>query len=351
MNKKKSWIFITDWYPRETDQWNGIFIWEWLHFLKDEFDFTTLVWRAKQQHNRLLIQTAPFGKELIIETKGGILTAWWFWIKFRKIIRKELPQHHPILLGPLPWSWVLKIFYLGSRSYSLSEHQSVYFPLYFQNLPFWQKWLYRLGIKNASKIMLVSNALKTHISSIQPKANCAVIPNRVSVPQLDVTPPKRKRIAIIGDLRNEVKGISQALSWMNASPFLDFERVVVGNGPDEEMLKEQFSEVTFLPAMPHPNLMEFIAETSVVVINSPFETFSILAHEVQQLGTYLLCRKNGGPEDHSSEHVFWFENQSDFEQQSFQILEKINQNQHPTPFIHEALSDENCLKLWKEALQ
>lgn len=351
MNKKKSWIFITDWYPRETDPWNGIFIIEWLHFLKDDFDFTAIIWRSKQKKNQLLIQPKPFGKELIIETKGGLLTAWWCWIKFRKDIRKELPIDQPILLGPLPWSWVLKVFYFGARDYSLSEHQSVYFPSYFQNLSFWKKYLYRIGIRNASKIMVVSNSLKLHISSIHPNAKCSVIPNRVSVPSLDSTPQKRRRVAMIGDLRNEIKGISQALEWINGSLFLDFERVVVGNGPDEMMLKKRFPEVTFLPALPHPELMKFIAETSVVVINSPFETFSILAHEVQQLGTYLLCRRNGGPQDYSSQNVFWFENHSDFVQQSNRIQENINQNQHPKPFFHEALSDENCLNLWREALQ
>lgn len=350
MNQKKSWIFITDWYPRETDPWNGIFISDWLHFMKEEVDFTTLVWRAKQQQNRLLIQSAPFGKEIIVETKGGLSTAWWFWFRFRKMIRKELPQNHSILLGPLPWSWVLKVVYLGSRNYLLSEHQSVYFPQYFKNLSFWKKWIYRIGIRNASRIMLVSNALKSHISSIQTNANITVIPNRVSVPKLDFIPQKRKRVAIIGDLRNEVKGISQALRWIKESLLHDYELVVVGNGPDKEMLKEQFSEVTFLPAMSHHNLMEFIAETSVVVINSPFETFSILAHEVQQLGTYLLCRKNGGPEDHASPQVFWFENQPEFENQCLQIKEKLNQGQHPSPYFHPELSDEYILKLWREAL-
>ncbi len=349
MNQKKSWVFITDWYPRETDPWNGIFIAKWLDFLKDDFDFTVIVWRSKQSRNQLCIQDTSFGKEIIIETRSGLSGAWWHWMKFRKQVIRELPNNFQLLLAPLPWSWVLKNFFLGSKNYQLSEHQSTYFPLYFQNLSFWKKLLYRKGLEGATHIFTVSLALKSAILTGLPSAQVSVIPNRVErIPMIGRK--KKNRIAIIGDIRDQVKGISQGLEWIQQA-FSSFEIAVVGNGPDLTRIKETFPKVSFLPAMPHDELLLFIEETSVVVINSPFETFSLLAYEVQQLGTYLLCRKNGGPEDYSSEHVVWFSNSSEFSVGAQKIKENISRNQFPPPFHHQSLEDSKILQLWKEALQ
>lgn len=212
MSKKQSWVFITDWYPRETDNFNGIFIANWLRFLKEEADFTAIVWRTKQSKNQLLIHAAPFGKEIILETKSGIAGSWWQWIKYRKQIKNQLPQNYRLLLAPIPWSFVIKQVIFGKEKYILSEHQSVYFAPHFSKLSFWKKWIYQKGLKCSTEIIAVSPALKNQIEKISPQSSIRVIPNRVEIqPKGNLN--KQKRVAIIGDVRDEVKGISQALEW------------------------------------------------------------------------------------------------------------------------------------------
>jgi glycosyltransferase involved in cell wall biosynthesis len=204
-------------------------------------------------------------------------------------------------------------------------------------------------LKCSSEIIAVSPALKNQIEKIYPQTCIRVIPNRVEVQPKGLL-TKQKRVAIIGDVRDEVKGISQALEWCS-HVFPKFELCLVGDGPDLTSIKNRFNSVSYHSAMSHDSLMDFIEESSVIVVNSPFETFSILASEVQQLGTYLLCRKNGGPEDFASNQVLWFSSEVEFKLGANTISQWIEQNQHPLPFQNDLLKGERIKEMWKEVLK
>ena len=107
-------------------------------------------------------------------------------------------------------------------------------------------------------------------------------------------------VADLVDRTKNVSGVLRALSLAREQGVL-LRLIVIGDGEDREMLESLCRElclseqVTFLGRLPNAAVLEHMARTGTVVINSNVETFSVVTGEALTLGRPVVATRCGGP--------------------------------------------------------
>lgn len=350
MNDKPKVLILTEWYPRKTDPWNGIFIQNWIKERSKYWDITVVAWLMNQDRFDINEKSNLEFKEIIIETKGGLIQSIFQFFKASRKVQINNTEYSKLILFPLPWTWIMKLMMRVNLDVQLIEHQSGYHPLHWQKIPFWAKWIYQHALRNISKIAVVSPALKKHIET-KTHAKIEVIPNQVSINQLkhNHTINPKPTLAIIGDVRDSIKGISPALEVL--AKYQDIIHVqIIGDGADVNNLNQTYPWVQFLPALNHSELLIRLTQLDGVINNAPFETFSILASEAQQIGCPLICRRNEGPEFYSGPFVYFYSEMAEMEEMIEHWFHNVTRGIFPKPFFHADLNDQKINEQWNQWL-
>ncbi len=211
--------------------------------------------------------------------------------------------HVHILVRPALLAWWIKKKW--GIPYVLSEQSSEYLDgTYGRKGPLFH-WISRQLFKGASGISAVSAWLGDGLTKLGLCDRYTIIPN--VIPGLDRPVPPRGpagRFLVVADLVDKTKNVSgviKALSLLKRAG-THLELTIIGDGPDRPMLEalalreEVATTVTFLGRLPNSAVLDHMANTGVVIVNSNVETFSVVTGEALVQGKPVIATRCGGPQ-------------------------------------------------------
>lgn len=198
--------------------------------------------------------------------------------------------------------------------YVVNEQWSGYATGKFSEGNFVKKALTKFLVKRSSGLVSVSNFLldKIHACGIS-NENEKVIPNSIEViANSNITNKEKVNVLLVADQVDEIKNISAVIrcvaSIKDSSP--DFELRIIGQGKDKEMLIEIARElgvlnsnVIFEGLKSNPEVYQYLQKSDFLVMNSRFETFSLICCEALSCGKPVLATRCGGPQEFIDDEV------------------------------------------------
>lgn len=307
MSKKKI-LHLAKWYPNKEEPLLGIFVMK--HVLATKTNFHHKVISIHQSNkiksNILIIENENHSiSETIFYYKKGSLNK----IKvFLKILR-ELSSSNADLIHAHVMGWPSTLGFLYSKinkiPFHVTEHWTGYRKGKYALINPISKRLRSLAAKRARTIQVVSKFLKNDMIQCNINGNFKIIPNVVDGPvDSKIIKNKNFTFTFVGDLNQEhknVAGILNAFSKLqkkNRNLHLN----IVGDGESNEEYKKQSkllelcSNIRFHGSKSNKEVFGILQKSHVLVLNSFFETFSIICAEALLCGIPVISTKCGGPE-------------------------------------------------------
>lgn len=315
-------LMITKWYPYDKDPQFGVFIRK--QALAISLYRKIIVYSA---HSHTEPSRDQF--DLEVENNGGLTeyrmyykkstSAFSFfingilylkaWNKTRKIIWKQHGKpgilHAYILLRPAIITYMCSVIY--NIPFVVSEQWSGYPMGKFSGKSVVSKALSKFVFKKASARTVVSNFLRSSMENLGFSKPIQVIPNVIEIQASPVKIPSDKIIIlVVADLVDEIKNISGILKSfakaLNENPSLQLK--IIGQGKDEHQLKllaQQLKlspdKVQFMGLKSNPEVYVELWNCDFLLMNSRFETFSLICAEALSCGKPVISTRCGGPEE------------------------------------------------------
>ncbi len=228
------------------------------------------------------------------------------WNGIRRV-RSERGQpdltHVHILLRPALVAWWLKK--MCGTPFILSEQSSEYLDGKWDAKSAFFKAVNHFLFKRAAAVTAVSAHLGDGLRERGLCMRYDVIPN--TVPGTDrqlPTPGPSDRFMMVADLVDGTKNVSGVLRALKAARDQghDLHLDVIGDGTDMNTLRSTAQElglngsVRWLGRMNNTEVLEHMAHTGTVIVNSNVETFSVVTGEALALGRPVIATRCGGPE-------------------------------------------------------
>lgn len=160
-------------------------------------------------------------------------------------------------------------------------------------------------MRNAAMVMAVSDVLGKALVQAGLCERYEVVPNVVPGMERPLPPPGDPRtflmVADLVDRTKNVSGVLRALADARAAG-ADLRLVMIGDGPDRAMLEQLARDrglnghVRWLGRLPNAEVLDHMARTGSVIVNSNVETFSVVTGEALASGKPIIATRCGGPE-------------------------------------------------------
>jgi len=324
--KRLKVLFIASWYPNKEHPVSGIFIKKhamavskycnvavlYIHLgsIEDSIDvieengiLEVIVYKKLSTHRLIRYlsnQMAQYLGNLHASLMG-------YDIIYRKFGKPDL-VHCNVLLYAGFVALYLKLRY--GMVYILTEHWAGYLNEdgTFKKRSSLGKAFMRFIGKNAAVITTVSGKLRDAMIACGINNQYFVIPNVVDATETKCRKKNnsKKQILHVSLLKDDIKNVSGIIEAIKdlSMKRRDFELHIVGSGVDREML-EILSEkygllnrmVFFEGMVPVDEVAGFFCECDFFVLNSNFETFSVVTAEALAYGKPVIATRCGGPEE------------------------------------------------------
>ena len=235
-------------------------------------------------------------------------------IRYRRALRQGVAKllrergkpeliHAHILTRPVWMAWQL------SRKWGIpfivSEQSSVHLDGTWQRKRPMAKAIDRFLFRKATAHTAVSPHLAAALTRAGLGAAHKVVPNMI--PGMDSPLPPRGpsgHFMMVADLVDQTKNVSGVLRALAAARTQghDLSLEVIGDGPDREMLHalaDQLGigkQVRWHGRLAQAEVLPAMAKAGTVIINSNFETFSVVTGEALASGKPVIATRCGGPE-------------------------------------------------------
>lgn len=211
--------------------------------------------------------------------------------------------HAYILLRPVLLAW-----WIGRRAgvpYLVSEQSSEFITGAYARRGRVYHAISRFLVRRARAITAVSARLGEALKQRGLCEQYHVVPN--VVPGTDrLLPPAGQPGAflMVADLVDGIKNVSGVLRALASARSNDdrLRLTIIGDGPDRAMLERLTDElglrdaVTFLGRMANNDVLDRMAATFAVIVNSNVETFSVVTGESLAQGKPVIATRCGGPQ-------------------------------------------------------
>ncbi len=216
--------------------------------------------------------------------------------------------------GLIPAGFMALILkYLKGITYILNEEYTIYHPLNRKRVGIIREFLTHIVVRNARAFITVSDTLGKRMLNYGLKNKRFVIPNIVDTAlfyPLSHKPVRQKKrmlsVAVLRPAKN-ISGIIYAIKKLSLKR-QDFEFHIVGEGEDRQRLEEIADKVgikngfVFFRGMKFSEeVAQIMRESDFLIINSSYETFSIVAAEAIASGIPVITTRCGGPEEFVTE--------------------------------------------------
>jgi glycosyltransferase involved in cell wall biosynthesis len=312
----KNLLILPRWYPNKTDIQLGIFIQRQLLLMQTEFNCHVIYVQP--------ISDAQTKFELVTTVKGQ-LTENIVYVKsskglFRKLINsirfykaqklafRQIKDTIDIVQIHVPYRTAMLALKLKREkkiNFVITEHWSGHLNGLYQKKNWVDRFLYKMILKEASKISTVSEPLRVALKK-NTGFESVVIPNFIERADIQIQKETTQiNILSVSDLDDKTKNITGLLTAFHqafqTNPNLHL--TLIGGGPDEDKIKTHLQKLNF-PAqaitlkgrLPHEEVLKAMATCDFYSCNSRHETFGMTVAEALYAGKPVICTRCGGPE-------------------------------------------------------
>ena len=311
MSKKKV-LHLAKWYPNKLEPLLGIFIQKHIQSVQESYDHKVISIYQTNTINSNIHRKVNYlnsTEEVIFYHKKGLLNKIRVLYKVWKEIKKIQP--HLIHAHVMGWTSTLAYFISNTNQipFLISEHWSGYHKKGYAQLKSISKILRKKSAKHANQICVVSKFLKEDMIKCGLKGNYTIIENVADGIALEIEKNKTFSFVFAGDLVQEtknVKGIIEAFSEV-LKQHKDIKLDIIGDGKDlknynalSNRLKLN-NHVSFHGNRNNDYVIKTLSQSHVLILNSYFETFSIICAEALLCGIPVIATRCGGPESYLNE--------------------------------------------------
>ncbi|HQW06722.1 MAG: glycosyltransferase [Flavobacteriales bacterium] len=311
-------LILPKWWPNAVDPQLGDFIRKQVQAIQSVTKVSVLLVEPGQERTVVVVQEdgLPIVRSTYIAHSGrsGAVRRTVNFLRYWRATRRGYlalvaaygsPQvvHVHIMVRP-----ALLAFWLRMRNgipYLISEQSSEYLDGTFARKSGYFKALNRYLFKRAAEITVVSRWLGEGLEKLGLTSRYSIVPN--VVPGLDrpLPPPGPPgQYLVVADLVDKTKNVSGVIrAFAHAREQVsDLGLTVIGDGPDREFLHDLVrtldlqTHVRFLGRLPNAEVLDHMAHTGAVIINSNVETFSVVTGEALAQGKPVIATRCGGPE-------------------------------------------------------
>ena len=308
MSKNKV-LHLAKWYPNKEEPLLGIFIQKHIQSVQQSFDNKVISIYQTNAINSNIHREVNYlnsTEEVIFYHKKGFLN------KMMALYRvwKEIKNFQPHLIHAHVMGWTSTLAYFISNTnqtpFLISEHWSGYRKKGYAQLKSVSKILRKKSAKKANQICVVSNFLKEDMLKCGLKGNYTTLGNVVDGKALDIEKNKTFSFVFAGDLVQEtknVKGILEAFSEV-LKQHKEIKMDIIGDGKDLKNYKalsnrlKLNNHVSYHGNRNNEYVFKTLSQSHVLILNSYFETFSIICAEALLCGIPVISTKCGGPESY-----------------------------------------------------
>ena len=311
---KNKVLHLAKWYPNKEEPLLGIFIQKHIQSVQQSYDNKIIsVYQTDTINSNIhrVVNHLKNTEEVVFYHKKGFLNK----IKVLFRVWKETKHFKPHLIHAHVMGWTSSLAFFLSRTnqvpFLISEHWSGYRTKGYAQLNFASKILRKISAKQAEKICVVSNFLKQDMLKCGVKGNYTILENVVDGIAVEIEKNKTFSFVFAGDLVQEtknVKGILEAFSEV-LKHHKDIKLDIIGNGKDLKYFKELSyqlklnNHVSFHGNQSNKYVFKTLSQSHVLIVNSNFETFSIICAEALLCGIPVIATKCGGPESFLNEET------------------------------------------------
>jgi glycosyltransferase involved in cell wall biosynthesis len=314
------------WYPNRENQLSGIFTKKHIAAIEHFIPTYTLFVLPTDKIKPLRIEKEKTEKEEIIyfgTTKISAINAVLFMYIYLSsilfiLLKKGKPRFiHNHVVFPSGFVALITSKILNVKLL-ITEHWSGYLieDNRFSKLNILIQRGIRYILASAHKIGLVSNFMKKRLIDTHFVQNSKVIITPNIIETNDFIPEERKTeneiniltICNLKDSEKNISGMIEAIYILNKTSLKPIKLIIIGDGPDEEMLKQKAdslhilrSKIFFLGRIENKLLTFQYRINDFYLLNSNFETLNISAIEALMHGLPVVASKCGGPEDYLTE--------------------------------------------------
>jgi len=299
-------LHLAKWYPNKVEPLLGIFVRKHVLSTKNNFHHKVIsIYNTDDSENKITRITNNFEgiEEVVFYYKSGIATKFKVFYK----VWKEINSSPVAIIHAHIISWASTLAYLHSIStktpFFISEHWSGYHYKLFLKQNALVKYFKLLTAKKAKMVFPVSDSLKADMLASGIKANYQVIGNVVDGEIVERPKNDKFTFVFVGDLEQKhknVKGIIEAFSELKNKSKLQLD--IIGEGEDKQDYinlstnQNSSDSINFHGYKSNTEVFEYLSKSHVLVLNSYYETFSIICAEALLSGIPVIATKCGGPE-------------------------------------------------------
>ncbi len=314
-------LFLTKWYPNETNPIFGVYIREHAKAVANYANVTVLHiagidpalkqnWELRQEENQALTQGLPTYRLVYrrprVPKTGTIHCIRHLQRAFQQLSGEGRDFH---IIHANVYNTALAGVLLGKRfglPVVISEHATAFARGKIRGL---ERQKIKLAFAHADRVCPVSKALQKHIEAAGIHANFHVVPNVVDTHHFipiatPATKTAQKRLLLVA-LLTPVKGVDYLLKALAAlkEKRSDFVLDIVGDGPNREEY-EQLTQHLNLQNQVHfhglkrkEEVVQFMQQCDIFVLPSLLETFGVVYIEAMACGKPVLAAAIDGPSE------------------------------------------------------
>ena len=313
MSKKKV-LHLAKWYPNKEEPLLGIFIQKHIQSVQESYNHKVIsIYQTNTINSNINREVNYYSntEEVVFYHKKGLLN------KIRVLYRvwQETNRFQPHLIHSHVMGWTSSLAYIHSKTnktpFIISEHWSGYRNKAFDNLNFASKKLRKKSAKLAKHVFVVSEFLKSDMKKCGINANYTMIGNVVDGKTLDIGKNKTFSFVFAGDLVQKTKNVKGILEtfYKVIKHHKNIKLDIIGDGKDLKNYKdlsdqlELNNHVLFHGNQSNEYVFKTLSQSHVLIVNSYFETFSIICAEALLCGIPVISTKCGGPESFLNEET------------------------------------------------
>ncbi len=312
-------LFITPWYPSESNFVKGIFVKELARAVALYGEVTVAAFAGwadnlksflridRSNEDGLTIYRFRLKKTSSVPLLNTLLSYWCIYKIFRITVRSgKAPEiiHAHVYTYAVPAVLIGRLFRIPVV---VSEHSTI-FPR--RTLRLKERWKARFGLGHVDAILPVSEGLGRHIRAYGIHNRFTVIPNTVDTLLFNAAPPISKgqgiikKILVVG-LLHDNKGypvLFEAVRILTQRRS-DFIVDVVGDGEGRERYKQRVADlgiidfIHFRGAQPKEIVSRYMKECDFFLLPSLFETFGVVFTEALASGKPVIASDIDGPNE------------------------------------------------------
>ena len=306
MSNKKI-LHLAKWYPNKENPLLGIFVRKQIQSIQNSYENKVIsLFETDKMDTSINRVNSRFEniQEVTYYYKRGRLNK----LKVFYFIWKEIKNSKSDWIHAHIISWASTLAFLAKKTtktpYVISEHWSGYHTGLFKNQTWIIKKLKRFIASKATKLAVVSSYLKMDMLASGIKANYTVVGNVVEGKPENLEKNEQFTFIFVGDLeqshKNSIGIITSFGSALKSTKNIQLD--IIGDGTDKEKcikLCESLNltaHVNFRGSLSNKDVFKALSKSHVLILNSFYETFSIICAEALLCGIPVISTRCGGPE-------------------------------------------------------